>query len=66
MKVFELINELQKHNPDEEVVNGDGSNGFYEIELKTVKDCIVKEYLKKFCKDWDVTPNTVCIISELV
>lgn len=66
MKVKELIEELKKHNPELEIVNGDGSNGFYEIKIKTVKNCIVEDYLDKFCKDWDVTPDTPTIISELV
>lgn len=65
MKVKELIDELQKHDPEEEVVNGDGSNGFYEIEIKTIKDCIVEEYLEEVCEEYEISPNTIAIVSEL-
>ena len=66
MKIKELIEKLQKYNPEEEIVTGDGSNGFYEIEqLLTVRDCIIEEELDDFCESFDINPNTITIISEL-
>ena len=65
MKVKEVIEELKKFNPELEVVNGDGGNGFFLIDIKTIKDCTEEEYLEEICDEYEVTPDTPTIISEL-
>ena len=65
MKIKELIEELKNFNPELEIVNGDGGNGFASIHIKTIQDCIKEEYLEKICKEYEITPDTPTIISAL-
>ena len=65
MKVKEAIEELKKFNPELEIMNGDGGNGFFPIRIRAIKDCIVETYLEKVCDMYEVTPDTPTIISEL-
>ena len=59
--VNDLIKELQKYPAKTQIVIGDGSNGYYDLTVSTVKDQIDKECITEYCEEYEVTPNTVTI-----
>ena len=60
--IEELITKLKQYPEDTPIAMGDGSNGFSDFYISTVKDEIEKEYLEEMCEDYDVTPDTVLLV----
>ena len=62
--VGDLIKELQKYPADTQIVGGDGSNGYYDLYVSTVKEQIEPECIIEYCEEYEVTPDTVTISED--
>ncbi len=62
--VGDLIEALKKYPADTQIVCGDGSNGYYDLYVSTVKEQISEECIIEYCAEWEVTPDTVTISED--
>jgi len=60
--IKDLITKLKQYPEDTPIAMGDGSNGFSDFYVSTVKDEIIEECLKDMCTEFDVTPDTVLLV----
>ena len=60
--IKDLITKLKQYPEDTPIAMGDGSNGFSDFYISTVKDEIEETCLEDMCTEFDVTPNTVLLV----
>ena len=60
--IKDLITKLKQYPEDTPIAMGDGSNGFSDFYISTVKDEIIEECLEDMCAEFDVTPDTLLLV----